>query len=163
MVNIDFRYDKEALGNIRLQIVSAPQVIVDYAVNEIPAVMQAAIAPLTTEPSAPSLPFVWSYDPIKQRKAARWYFKNKVKRGGGPGRYVRTHDLVNRWQTTGRRTQGGAEIVTENDMPNLEYVQGPQQVPSHTDSGWDRYEVVLPQARETAANKIADKWLHVLD
>lgn len=160
---LSFSYDKEAFGNIKLQILAAPQAIVEYALAEIPAVMQREITPLTTEPSAPSLPFIWSTDPVKQRKAQRWYFKNKVKRGSSPGRHLRTHALINKWQTTGRRTSGGAEIVTENDMPGLEFVQGPQQVPSHQTSGWERYEIVLPQAREKAINMITDKWLHTLD
>lgn len=161
-MNIALVYDPATLGNIRVQILSAPEAIIEYAVNEIPAVMQTEIAPLTVEPSAPSLPFIWSHDPVKQRKAQRWYFKNKALDRLG-GRYSRTQALVNNWKTVGRRTQDGAEIATGNDTPGIEYVQGPLQVPSHTQSGWERYDIVLPKAREKAAGMITDKWLHTLD
>jgi hypothetical protein len=162
MVQYSITFDKTPLDKIRIQIVTASPAIVDYAVNEIPAVLQKDITPLTTEPREPTLPFVWSTDPVKQARARRWYFANKV-RGNPGGRYARKHELVRRWQTEARRLRDGAEISTFNDTPGIEYVQGPQQVPSHRDSGWERYDVVLPQAGEKAATLIANKWLHSLD
>lgn len=155
-------YDKDVLDAIRSEIARAPQTIQIFAEKTIPNLIQKELKPLTTEPRNPDLPFIWSTDPVKQGRARRWYFANKV-RGRTGGRYVRTHQLVRNWKTTVGKLRDGTVINVSNDTPGLDYVQGPLQVPSHRDSGWAQYDDVLLRAEQKANDTLIDAWLGILD
>lgn len=161
MVSFTVTYDKDILEAIQADIAKAPETIRIFAEKTVPNLIQKSLTPLTTEPKEPTLPFVWSFDPIKQRRAQRWYFANKVK-GRGGGRYVRTHQLVNNWKVTGGRFQDGSVITITNDTPGLDYVQGPRQVPSHTQSGWAQYDDVILKAEKQANDVLIDAWFDIL-
>lgn len=163
MVNFTLDYDKDAFGRLAVEILNAPKEIATYVVAEIPSVLRKAITPLTTEPRLPDLPFVWSHDPSKDAQLRRAYFKTLPK-GSRGGRYVRTHQLVQGWKTEGQRVSGGAQATVSNDAPFLDTVQGndANQYPSHKDSGWAQYPVVLEDAASVAIDAITVKWLGIL-
>jgi hypothetical protein len=164
MVNFAVSWDRSVLNSLRIEILNAPKEIAVYVANEIPMLLRKAITPLTTEPRLPTLPFIWSHDPVKDGALRRAYFKT-LPRGSRGGRYVRTHRLVQSWLTAGKITSGGAEASVSNDTPFLDTVQGDDtvQYPSHKDSGWVQYKGVLEEAGVTAVDAIAEKWLGVLD
>lgn len=162
MVSFTLTYDKDILAAIADNIARAPQTIAVFAEKSLPKLIEKDLIPLRTEPRQPSLPFIWSYDPVKQRKAARYYFKNKV-RGRVGGRHVRTHELVRNWKVVAGRLRNGAVMTVSNNTPGLDYVQGPKQVPSHADSGWAQYDEVLLRAERHANDIMIDAWLGILD
>ena len=162
MVSFTLTYDKDILDAIASQIERAPKTIQIFAEKTIPNLIQKELKPLVTEPRQPDLPFIWSYDPIKQRKAARYYFAVKVK-GRKGGRHVRTHALVNNWKVIAGTIRNGAIISVSNDTPGLDYVQGPSQVPSHEMSGWAQYDDILLKAEVRANDTLIDAWLGILD
>jgi hypothetical protein len=158
MVNFTLTVDKDVLEAVRADIANAPRTIQTYITKTVPALIRKDLTPLVTEPREPTLPFVWSNDPVKNARARRWYFANKVK-GRGGGRYVRTHGLVNNWEVKAGGTGDGAIITVSNDTPGLEYVQGNRQVPSHKSSGWAQYDDVLLKAEKHANDLIVEFWL----
>lgn len=161
MVSFTLRYDEDVLEALAADIARAPKTIQIFAEKTIPNLLQKELKPLTTEPRQPDLPFIWSYDPIKQARARRWYFANKVQ-GRGGGRYVRTHQLVNNWKVTAGSLKNGTVIAVSNDTPGLDYVQGPRQVPSHERSGWAQYDDILLKAEQKANDVIIDAWFDIL-
>lgn len=161
MVNFTVTYDKDVLQAIASDIANAPRTIALFAEKAVPDLIRKELKPLTTEPRPPSLPFVWSHDPVKQGRARRWYFANKV-RGNPAGRYVRTHALVNNWQVSAGSLANGTVISVTNTTPGLDYVQGPLQVPSHATSGWAQYDDVLLKAEQKANDTLIDAWFNVL-
>lgn len=158
MVSFTLRYDEDVLEALAESIRNRPKAVQIYAEKVVPKLVRSKIAPLLKEPRQPDLPFIWSYDPIKQRRAQRWYFANKVK-GRIGGRYVRTHDLVNNWKVAASTIRDGAILTVSNDTPGLDYVQGPRQVPSHERSGWAQYDDVLLKAEVYANDLVIDFWL----
>lgn len=158
MVNFTLTVDKDVLEAVRADIANAPRTIQTYITKTVPALIRKDLTPLLTEPPQAYDKFIWSYDPVKQRRAQRWYFANKVK-GRGGGRYVRTHGLVNNWKVETGGTGDGAIITVSNATPGLEYVQGNRQVPSHKSSGWVQYDDVLLKAEQHANDLIVEFWL----
>lgn len=152
-------YDKDVLSAIKQDLINAPKSVQIYAEKVVPAIIRKDLTPLLTEPRLPDLPFVWSNDTAKNARARRWYFANKVK-GRAGGRYVRTHELVNKWKILTAKTRDGAILTVSNDTPGLDYVQGPKQVPSHQDSGWAQYDDVLLKAEKHANDLVIDFWLN---
>jgi hypothetical protein len=161
MVSFTLTYDKDVIDALRAKVANAPRSLAIFAEKTVPALIRKELTPLVTEPRAPSLPFVWSNDPVKNAKARRWYFANKVK-GKGGGRYVRTHGLVNNWKVEAAATGSGAILTVSNSTPGLDYVQGPKQVPSHHDSGWAQYDDVLLKAEQKANDIVIDYWLNAV-
>lgn len=159
MVSYTLTYDKDIVDLVASQVKEAPSALRAYAEKVVPRLIRRILTPLYTEPRTPTLPFVWSYDPVKQARARRWYFANKVK-GNRGGRYVRTHALVNNWKVVGAASKDGAILTVSNDTPGLDYVQGPRQVPSHHDSGWAQYDEILLKAEVEASDLVADFWLN---
>lgn len=86
----------------------------------------------------PDLPFVWSTNPVKNARARRWYFANKVRRGSPGGRYVRTGGLSDSWQVATNVFNESGSVEAFNDVPGAEFVIGDHIVPSHVDTGWGR-------------------------
>lgn len=162
MVSYSLAYDKDILQALADDIARAPQTMAVFASRTVPALIQKELTPLTTEPRPPDLPFIWSLDPIKQGRARRWYFANKV-RGRSGGRYVRTHALVNNWKITAGSSTSGIVLTVTNTTPGLDYVQGPRQVPSHQSSGWAQYDDVLLKAEEKANDVLIEAWFGILD
>ncbi len=162
MVSFTLTYDRDALEAIAETIRIAPKTMQTFVEKSVPDAIRKELKPLTTEPRQPDLPFIWSYDAVKQARARRWYFANKV-RGKTGGRYVRTHGLVKNWKVTAGSTQQGSIISVQNDTPGLDYVQGPRQVPSHQDSGWAQYDDVLLKAEKKANDMVIETWLSILD
>jgi hypothetical protein len=161
MVSFTLTYDKDVLDALKADIARAPKTIAIFAEKTLPTLIRKDLTPLVTEPRNPDLPFVWSNDPVKQARARRWYFANKVK-GRGGGRYVRTHALVNNWRVTAGGSATGSIVTVSNDTPGLEYVQGNRQVPSHKDSGWAQYDDVLLKAEKKANDLLIEAWFNVL-
>lgn len=163
-MNFTVTYNNRVLSDLSTKIKKAPATILDVAEKTIPSLMQRELEPLTTEPRIPTLPFIWSFDPAAQARARRYYFGVKLKGKPRGGRYSRTHMLVNQWKKIiVARTPNEATFTTGNDMPGLDYVQGPSQVPSHNDSGWGRYDIVLPSVGDKVFNALSTKWFDVLD
>lgn len=162
MVSFTLTYDEDILEAIRADIEAAPKTIQIFAEKTIPKLLEKELKPLTTEPRQPDLPFVWSTDPVKQGRARRWYFANKV-RGNRGGRHVRTHELVRKWKVAVGAFRNGTIISVSNDMPGLDFVQGPRQVPSHRDSGWAQYDDILLKAEEKANDTLIEGWFDILD
>lgn len=163
MASFVVTYNDKVLSDLALRIKKAPATILDVAEKVVPDVMQKELEPLWTEPREPTLPFVWSNDPAKNARARRWYFANKV-RGNRGGRYARTHALANQWkkiQTA--RGQSEVSFTASNSTPGLDFVQGPSQVPSHQDSGWGRYDEVLPTVGEKVFKTLSIAWVNILD
>lgn len=158
MVAFTLTYDKDVLSAIKQDLINAPKSIQIYAEKVVPAIIRKDLTPLLTEPPQSYDKFIWSHDPVKQRRAQRWYFANKVK-GRTGGRYVRTHALVNNWKIATAKTGSGAILTVSNSTPGLDYVQGPKQVPSHQDSGWAQYDDVLLKAEKHANDLVIDFWL----
>lgn len=159
---ITVQYDKTAFEGVIVEVINAPQRIVDYASKVIPPFFEQSIRPLKTEPRQPDLPFIWSHDPVKQRQKRAAYFKT-LPRGSRGGRYVRSHRLAQGWKVGSHTDRDGAEFTIGNDVPYLDTVQGADQYPSHQDSGWQRYEPILITAGEEAAEMIVTEWLGILD
>lgn len=164
MVNFTVIYDRSVVNRLAIDILNAPQVIAEYVAKDIPPFLRKEITPLTTEPRAPTLPFVWDYDTGKNARLRAAYFKT-LPRGSRGGRYVRTHALVKGWKTSGQMIRNGAEATVSNDMPYLDTVQGNDavQYPSHKDSGWAQYDTVLEKAGERAVDMVISRWMTVLD
>lgn len=164
MVQITVSYARSTVTSLIYDILNAPKEIAAYVARDIPPILRKEIAPLTTEPRLPTLPFVWSYDGAEDARLRRAYFKTLPK-GRRGGRYVRTHQLVKNWITVGRSTRDGAEASVSNDTPFLDTVQGPDNVqyPSHKDSGWAQYDDVLDKAGDKALDAITVRWLGILD
>lgn len=164
MVNFIVTYDRSTLDKLAIEILNAPKEIAVYVAHDIPDVLRKEIIPLTTEPRLPTLPFIWSNDATKDAQLRRAYFKTLPK-GSRSGRYIRTHRLVQGWITAGQIIQGGAQATVSNDVPYLDTVQGNDNVqyPSHKDSGWAQYPIVLEQAAVVAVDAITVKWLEILD
>ncbi len=164
MVNFTVTYDRSTLDKLTVEILNAPKDIAVYVAKEIPDILRTEIVPLTTEPRLPTLPFVWSNNPSKDAQLRRAYFKTLPK-GSRGGRYIRTHKLVQAWKTEGKIIQGGAQATVSNDTPHLDTVQGSSDVqyPSHNDSGWAQYPIVLDRAAVVAVDAITVKWLEILD
>lgn len=158
MVNFTLKYDRDVVDALANDVRGSAKAVQLYAQKVVPSLIRRTLSPLTTEPRAPSLPFVWSYDPAANARARRWYFANKVK-GRTGGRYARTHALVNNWRVIGAQSQNGAILTISNDTPGLDYVQGPRQVPSHQASGWAQYDDILLKAEEKANDLVIDFWL----
>ena len=161
MVSYTLTYDKDILDFIAQDIARAPQTIAVFAEKSLPNLLEKDLAPLKTEPRLPTLPFIWSNDPVKQNRARRWYFANKVK-GRVGGRHIRTHALIRKWKVVAGSLSGGSVITVSNDMPGLDYVQGPLQVPSHRDSGWVQYDDVLLKVEKKANDSLIDAWFDIL-
>ncbi len=122
MVSFVVTYDRSTMDKITIEILSAPKGIAAYVADEIPAVLRREITPLTTEPRAPTLPFIWSHDPTTDAQLRRAYFKTLPK-GSRGGRYVRTHKLVQAWKTEGRLIQNGAQATAFN-IPRIMTADG---------------------------------------
>lgn len=162
MVSFTLKYDSDVLEAIREDLANAPKTIQTFAEKTLPDLIRADLKPLTTEPRQPDLPFIWSLDPVKQARARRWYFANKVKGKARGGRYSRTHALVNNWHVTTGSLRDGSFVSVTNDTPGLDYVQGPFQVPSHKDSGWAQYDDILLKTEEKANDLLIEAWFDVL-
>lgn len=101
----------------------------------------------------PDLPFVWSFDPVKNARARRWYFANKVDRNTPGGRYQRTGGLAEAWKTTTLITDDSGSVTIDNPVDGAVYVVGDYIVPSHEKTGWgrnvrgivDEYSVLLDE------------------
>jgi hypothetical protein len=158
MVSFTLTFDKDVLEAVRSRILNRPNAVQIYMEKTVPTLVRRKLSPILKEPRPPDLPFVWSYDPVKQRRAQRWYFANKAK-GRIGGRHVRTHALVNNWKVAAAKIRNGAILTISNDTPGLDYVQGPRQVPSHRDSGWAQYDDVLLAAEKYANDLVIDFWL----
>lgn len=161
MVNFTVTYDKSVIDALVIDIANAPKEISHYVATKIPPFLFKHITPLTTEPRAPTLPFIWSHDPAKQRALRNAYFR-KLPKGSRGGRYVRTHKLVQAWRVDGQMTRDGAQATVSNDVPYLDTVQGDEQYPSHKDSGWIRYDEVLVVAGEKAVDLVIGQWYDIL-
>lgn len=111
----------------------------------------------------PDLPFVWSYDPVKQAKARRWYFANKVARGSRGGRYQRTGDLEAAWDILFEGSDGGAVITLENSSPGAEFVYGERQVPSHYATGWAQLDDLALRYRDELNLGLIEDWFTASD
>lgn len=111
----------------------------------------------------PVLPFIWSPDPVKQRRARAWYFANKVPRGSRGGRYKRTGRMMAAWKfkTDLKRNEG--VITLTNDAPGVEYVMGFKQVPSHKITGWPDGDELAFKASEELTNIAIETWYTVAD
>lgn len=163
MVSFTLTYDKDVIDALKSNIANAPKTMTTFVEKTLPDLLEKDLAPLKTEPRLPTLPFIWSYDPVKQRKAARYYFGVKLrgKKGIG-GRHIRTHELVNNWKIIAGKIRDGSILTVSNATPGLDYVQGPSQVPSHHDSGWHQYDEILLKIEEKANDLVIDTWYNVL-
>lgn len=161
MVNFVVTYDKSPINSIIVTFTNAPKQISHYVATKIPPFLHKQITPLTTEPRQPTLPFIWSHDPAKQRALRAAYFR-KLPKGSRGGRYVRSHRLVQAWRVDGQQTREGAVASVSNDVPYLDTVQGDEQYPSHRDSGWVQYDGVLVVAAEKAVDMVIGQWYDIL-
>jgi len=80
-------------------------------------------------------PFVWSFDPVKNARARRWWFANN----SGP--YKRTGALSRSWKITFMRGKQSISMRVTNNRKGASYVVGSLngklgQVPGHKTSGW---------------------------
>lgn len=80
-------------------------------------------------------PFVWSYDPVKNARARRWFFANF------PKGYKRTGALSRSWKITFVRGKQSISMRVTNNRKGASFVVGSLngklgQVPGHSKSGW---------------------------
>lgn len=153
MVAITFTFKGKALDKTLADIQSSFDIVQDFVETRGLDMLRTDIAPLTTEPREPSLPFIWSHNPAIQRSKRAAYFKT-LPRGSRGGRYARSHTLIRGWKTSSYRKPGEVGAIVSNDVPYVETVQGDEQYPSHADSGWVQYTPVLEKAGGKAIGAI---------
>lgn len=120
-------------------------------------------AEILVEPPEPSLPFVWSLDPVKNARARGWYFANKVPRGSAGGRYQRTGALMDAFDILVDTSEGTGVFTITNDAPGAEFVIGFKQVPSHRESGWANLDDTALKFSERITNDLIDLWFTAVD
>ena len=163
-----------AITGINIQIDSDVLAAVAYTANNAPGLMATAykrqirslrgrlLARLKAYPqNVPNLPFIWSYDPVKQARARRWYFANKVPKGSKGGRYQRTGKLAEAWNVVATASDYSGILAIENDAPGAIYVQGEYQVPSHYDTGWENINDLASEFQEQASNEVMQIWFTI--
>ncbi len=94
------------------------------------------LSELKHEPATVKHPFVWSYDPVKNARARRWWFANNP-----VGGYKRTGALSRSWKITFVRGKQSISMRVTNNRKGASYVVGSLngklgQVPGHKTSGW---------------------------
>lgn len=160
MVSLIFTYNRQDLGKIASDITALPDAVFDFVEKDLPRLIEPDLVPLKTEPPAPKLPFIWSYNPVINAQKRREYFKTLPK-GSRGGRYIRTHKLVQSWKTQTYRSPNEAVISVSNNTPYIETVQGDEQYPSHKDSGWALYDPVFDTVTEKAIDAVTEKFFEV--
>lgn len=165
MYSLTITADIDVLNAYHDQFVKFPSLLKTTFDRNSRRVRSQLVTALHTEPgSIPELPFIWSYDPLKQARARRFYFgvilKGKQRRGG---RYQRTHRLVNSWKIAYNARTGDGEITASNAAPGFDYVIGNRQVPSHTDTGWYEADNVFITYQAKLTDVLIDTFLVVTD
>lgn len=90
----------------------------------------------------PDLPFIWSADPAKQKRARAYYFAVKVPKGSKGGRYKRTNTLVKFWDVDVVISDNAVAITAKNPKREIQYVSGRRQVPGHKKT-WVRHALTI--------------------
>jgi hypothetical protein len=112
----------------------------------------------------PALPFIWSDDPAKQRRARAYYYAVILRRRGRRGgRYPRTGKMVAAWKFKVDLRANEGVITLTNDAPGVEYVMGFKQVPSHRITGWPNGDELAFDASQELTNVAIDTWFVVAD
>lgn len=115
-------------------------------------------------PPQPTLPFKWSFDPIANARARRWYFANKVPRGSAGGRYQRSGALGKNYDMEfDFDFEGDTIFYLTNATPGAEYVVGERQVPSHERSGWEQLDDAALRLSTTINEEFIDVWYTLSD
>lgn len=119
---------------------------------------------LRVAPNAlPNLPFIWSYDPVKQNRALRWYFANKVPKGSKGGRYKRTGKLLRAWEIKSIITPDSVTVTAQNNAPGADYVIGDRQVPTHYETGWGQQDEILQRWSVELQDDMIEMWYTITD
>jgi len=114
--------------------------------------------------SLPDLPFIWSLDPVKQKRARAYYFavivpnSKQSKRGRFKGRYKRTGKLERAWQVQFQPETNGGSFVASNPSDAVDYVYGDRQVPSHFLTGWEEMDRVFDYESNILIHEIINDW-----
>lgn len=120
--------------------------------------------------TSPTLPFIWSFDPLAQARAHRWYFAAIAGRIPGViipssgGRYRRTHEIINGW--TLKFDQKKRQFIARNPVKGVERVMGSLQVPSHARTRWPdeaELERVLNNFAVLLSNDLVETWITITD
>lgn len=132
------------------------------AVNRSQARVQKVLRQYAPD-ALPQLPFIWSYDPVKQARAQGWYFANRVPPGSAGGRYNRTGQLMESFAVRQNLADYAGELILENDAPGATFVIGDEQVPSHFLTGWPTIDEFAVQAGDVLTDAVIDSWFAAND
>lgn len=112
----------------------------------------------------PTLPFIWSLDPIANARARAYYFAVIVpQHPSDTGRYERTGELLRGLQITAVKDSEGDLILVSTDYEGAPFVIGEQQVPSHSETPWFRLDDLILDESELATNEAIDLWFTLVD
>lgn len=163
MFTYSFDFERKVIVDIIDDLRTAPRRLQQIVQTRVVDQLERDIAPLKAEPPEPTLPFVWSTNPVSQRRAAAWYFANKVKNRKKGGRYKRTHGLSQGWQVDASTFRNSILLSVYNPaVKAVRWTQSIFQVVSHKRSGWEQYEGILLRAEEKAQDTIIEGWFEVL-
>lgn len=109
------------------------------------------------------LPFIWSFDPDAQRRAAAWYFANMVDDNSPGGRYKRTGKTDKATKVTGEFTETGGSVTLANERQGSEFVLGARQVPGHARAGHPTLMRVAEKWSPLLQERFSETWLTVAD
>ncbi len=131
-----------------------------------PSALQAARN--TPRPSVH--PFVWSYDPIKQAKARRWYFA-AIKRGEintNGQRYVRSGKFGRSFDTGVQDHGDSIDAVFGSDFDKSSYVVGNadesiKQIPGHDTTGWQKFAIPAEQFEDDVVKGVQKELPNVFE
>lgn len=160
---IQLQIDTDVLDAVAYKANNAPSLMATAYKRQIRSLRGRLLARLKLVPDrVPDLPFVWSYDPVKQARARRWYFANKVPKGSRGGRYQRTGKLAQSWNVVATNSDFSGILAVNNDDPAAIYVQGDYQAPSHYLTGWENVNDVVSEYQVQATNEVIDIWFTVV-
>lgn len=164
ITGVQLQIDTDVLDAVTYTANNAPGLMATAYKRQIRSLRGRLLARLKVYPKdLPELPFIWSYDPVKQGRARRWWFAHLREIGAPPGgRYQRTGALAEAWHVIADSSDYSGILAVENDAPGAIYVQGDYQVPSHYATGWENVTDLISEFQEKASNEIADIWLTVV-
>lgn len=141
----------------------APKTVYRRASRDLlPPLERALDRILRHEPAArneSSPPFIWSTNPIKQRRAQRWFFAHY------PDGYTRTHELVKAWKASIEFEDGVVTVSVENPDDGASWVYGSDtygQVPGHTVTGWIPIADTITNITAEAEDGLEELWGNTL-
>lgn len=126
-----------------------------YIIPPIERVFDRVVRTEPAERNAGSPKFIWSTNPIAQRKAQKWFFAHY------PEGYTRTHQMVKAWEISIEFADGVITLSVFNPSPGAFFVFGDEEhdpIPGHKTTGWRPIADTLVDIGAETEDAVAPLW-----